>query len=1135
MKWITFRLSKKITRMEDIISPGGIEAIANFIAISKKDPKAELECKLLSNSIQIKNEADRLTRAIEEITSGNPVDEHRFSISFQDQTRVNVLTPQLVHKLCLTNSFREIPLTVERKQKYYEGASGKNDTLHYNEISSNFTLRSESPIRKDWDGSPNDVTGYIRIIHRRSYTTKDKLFRIDFSMVKFRKNNSNKTIREVLKQPHIYELEIEFIDKKSKLDNKRIVTEFLNVIRHLLEAYYESPFLLKLSDIQRYKQEFKLSGNTGYDLVTLLRKHLNPEKPHNISKDYTVTNKADGERSYLYVARDRKLLKISSKNKVTWTGFTAINDDHVGDCIDGEYIPEKLLFCIFDVYRFRNRDTRNLPLLKTDDDISLSSRLGCAALFVEDLKKDFVVKPSASQFRIETKLFLAGDGVVMENAIKTILQTEFEYEIDGLIFTPRDSPVAPQAEKRGRTWTSVYKWKPASQNSIDFLVRLSSEDMIDPLTKNSVKKGNLFVSRNANDMIVDPRGTMTGEYVPPELPADLKQLAEINTRIPSFFQPDVPRDPEAYKIMIPVNDRNTPVDVKGIKVEDNTIVECAFDTSTRRWIVLRTRYDKTYEYRVENMPQYGNDFKVANDIWTSMHVPIEESMLTSFVTTPLDVAFEDDMYYRDDLKRNSRTFTDVYTLHNIIKNDIYKANVIKDDTVLELACGRGGDMMKLKALQPSKVVGMDYSLSNITSPIQGAAVRYLTEKKNGPLPPFLFIVGDMTVYPLLEQEDKYMPILTGTEKATTPYLEQFENLNLFDVVSCQFALHYACQSEQIFRNFAKNIEKYCGDRFFGTCSDGKSIYSLLLGKQTVYFGTKKQIAGQYTKEYSDKESWVEEFGMPIKVSLESFDKPAIEYLVPFDKVVEIMKEVGFELYETKLFSEHYTGQTKIILTKEEQTFSFLNRSFVFKRASKTKQPAEPEKEEAVEEKKEEVVKKTRKLKKGGSEVPEPEPVLFYGADESKGPHRNLSNMSQHPIEIDGETYPTVEHYFQAMKAKAFQDEEMYGKIMKSKTPKAAKAAGKLVKNFVTETWEGIRDSIMQKALRAKFVQHPELRKQLLETGDNMIGEANARDMYWGIGTGIESDKSKTPSKWRGLNKLGKALMNLRTDFKNESD
>jgi predicted NAD-dependent protein-ADP-ribosyltransferase YbiA (DUF1768 family) len=46
----------------------------------------------------------------------------------------------------------------------------------------------------------------------------------------------------------------------------------------------------------------------------------------------------------------------------------------------------------------------------------------------------------------------------------------------------------------------------------------------------------------------------------------------------------------------------------------------------------------------------------------------------------------------------------------------------------------------------------------------------------------------------------------------------------------------------------------------------------------------------------------------------------------------------------------------------------------------------------------------------------------------------------------------------------------------------------------------------------------------------MIGEASPRDMYWGIGTSMTQAKSKSPSKWRGLNKMGKLLMKLRDEF-----
>jgi ribA/ribD-fused uncharacterized protein len=520
-------------------------------------------------------------------------------------------------------------------------------------------------------------------------------------------------------------------------------------------------------------------------------------------------------------------------------------------------------------------------------------------------------------------------------------------------------------------------------------------------------------------------------------------------------------------------------------------------------------------------------------------------MISNFVSSPSDTAFEDDAYYRDDLKRDSRVFTDVYSFHNRIKDDMYKTYIHKNDTVLELACGRGGDMHKIKKAHPSKVVGLDYSLINITAPSNGAAVRYLKDKAAHPhdfIPPILYVVGDMTEYPLFEQDDKYMPILLGNEKGSTEYLSKFEGLNVFDQVSCQFAMHYACESELIFRNFAKNIQAHCSNTFFGTCSDGKAIYSLLLGKKTQYFGKTRQIAGEYTKEYQDKEKWSEEFGMPVKVILESFDKPAIEYLVPFDKVVEIMKEHDFELVDSKMFSEIYSDQTKLSLTKEQQLFSFLNRTFVFKRTKKMEPVViEPKVEEppkvegdvikdvTVDEVK---PKKTRKLRK--EKEPEEEPVLFFGADESKGENRALSNMAEYPIEVDGVKFPTVEHYFQAMKAKMFADEEMYEKILKAKTPKAAKALGKKVKDLVPEKWDAEKDMIMEKAVRAKFVQHPELRKQLLETGGKQIGEANARDSYWGIGSGHESDKSKVPSKWRGQNKLGKIMMKLREVFKTES-
>jgi ribA/ribD-fused uncharacterized protein len=157
--------------------------------------------------------------------------------------------------------------------------------------------------------------------------------------------------------------------------------------------------------------------------------------------------------------------------------------------------------------------------------------------------------------------------------------------------------------------------------------------------------------------------------------------------------------------------------------------------------------------------------------------------------------------------------------------------------------------------------------------------------------------------------------------------------------------------------------------------------------------------------------------------------------------------------------------------------------------------------------------------------------LFLGADEGKGEWRVLSNMYEAPFQVNSITFPTVEHYFQWAKATQFGDGVSAGKILKTPSAKAVKALGKKVKDFVKEDWEKTKDGVMRTAIKAKFVQHPDLKTKLLETGTRTIGEASARDKYWSIGTSADTAKAKDPSKWPGKNVLGTMLMELRTELK----
>jgi hypothetical protein len=323
-----------------------MDKLYEFIDISKKDSKAELECKLLSNEIKTKDIADKLMKSIQELSLTKPIEETIFRVSYPDSIRVEVNGPIQIQKVCATNSFKGIELNVQKKSLYHNENSQK-DSLDVPDTYSRFTLRSEQQIRKDWDASPTDPkTTSVRLINRRSFITLDELFRIDFSMVKSRTLKSE-TLRDLLKKDHTYELEIEFIKKDTKLDSKIISEGFFKIINKILQSYQESEFILSPTQQQIYEREFKLSNLKFINPVTFKRKHLYESNPHSIWNDYTVTIKADGERSGLYVARDRNLLKITSRPlKIVWTGLKALNDDYHGTFVDGEFIPQKNLFCI---------------------------------------------------------------------------------------------------------------------------------------------------------------------------------------------------------------------------------------------------------------------------------------------------------------------------------------------------------------------------------------------------------------------------------------------------------------------------------------------------------------------------------------------------------------------------------------------------------------------------------------------------------------------------------------------------------------------------------------------------------------------------------------------------------------------
>ena len=134
----------------------------------------------------------------------------------------------------------------------------------------------------------------------------------------------------------------------------------------------------------------------------------------------------------------------------------------------------------------------------------------------------------------------------------------------------------------------------------------------------------------------------------------------------------------------------------------------------------------------------------------------------------------------------------------------------------------------------------------------------------------------------------------------------------------------------------------------------------------------------------------------------------------------------------------------------------------------------------------------------------------------------LSNFYESPIS-DGEiTYPTVEHYFQAMKTPSMEEAV---EIAAAPTPGRAKRLGR--KCQLRSDWEEIKIPVMRSALRKKF-SDPELKAKLLATGDQHLEESNTwHDNFWGV---CHCEKCQDTMAY---NHLGKLLMELRKELKEE--
>lgn len=139
-------------------------------------------------------------------------------------------------------------------------------------------------------------------------------------------------------------------------------------------------------------------------------------------------------------------------------------------------------------------------------------------------------------------------------------------------------------------------------------------------------------------------------------------------------------------------------------------------------------------------------------------------------------------------------------------------------------------------------------------------------------------------------------------------------------------------------------------------------------------------------------------------------------------------------------------------------------------------------------------------------------------DSFRGEYRFLSNFYLASfVDKGGNRWATSEHYYQAQKVWMTGDAMGKIKVMNAKSPGDAKRLGEGIK---PDNWYDLSLDVMREALRYKFDQNEDIKQKLLDTGDAILIEGNTwGDDFWG------------QVKGKGLNMLGKLLMELRNEYR----
>ena len=797
------------------------------------------------------------------------------------------------------------------------------EKLKFDDLNCNIKLSEEKRVEAhNYSGIMNtikDLNKHFRLKRRFSIYSTDKKYRYDLTIVKSITSDAFKKISQRLKDSiETYEIEMEYVDTTEKPN----MADFIAAFEEVLKISTDDPLLTSAKIQEQVRDKYikvlnKVRADKNEKPLSLPLRNSKAVFPgpqpvtletQDLSKlsDYLVTPTADGERAMLFIDSDGQYYLINNRFDVKQTGIT--NIDYANSLFDAEVmvIQNKRKVLLFDNYMFNNTLLWKKPLQ-------------------ERMKTVKTVTASSSVYVIEEKKHTP----ITENSINT---DRYLFQTDGLIFTPMSSL---------KDNKPVFKWKPPHENTVDFLVETHQEANTTTLylyVGSVPTSTESFFSKNN-----------TNNYVKQLFKADSKEKYITDMTTVGRF------------------DRCK----NGDEIRSGSVIEMYFDTEQKKWIPYRVREDKTEQARI-NKTITANNYNTAINVWKTIVNPVLAQDIIKGEKSgdqPQYILDDDAQYYSRTKDRADLLSKSIAKFHNIYVKGKYTFEKLSQSSsssssIFDVACGKGGDLTKWYVNNFTTVIGVDLFEDNITNPNDGVYKRMSSNRdlyrNKGRKYKYGFVPFDSSK-PYKEQfesiDDDYTrefaKCLWGKDKVEKypnelhPYYDLVSKR--FDIVSCQFALHYFFKSGETLDMFCKNVNSVLkpGGYFTGTCFDGKKVKKFISDsgdKEGAVYPEK--VNGEYmwkiTRKYKENTRGI--YSQEIEVYVDSIGKTHVEYLVDFNTLEKKLEaynikpikngELGYDSHIVDfedIYSNYKDEEGLPALTNDQKAFSFLNSWFIFKK------------------------------------------------------------------------------------------------------------------------------------------------------------------------------------------------------------